>query len=308
MLTLASGAVAIVETTAPGGGPACTGPDDPDEGCAEVSGDLVLKSPNSTGDYVVHTSEPTAAAAFAPRDFEIRFTARGSVGYVGSGGSARLFRVPFELWDVGVVTPGAANDPADDRQLIANLTVVQTGGCRWDFGTSTGSDPTRTPNLRAYYPTGDDYAAYAALAEAAVAADPAGCPTGTAGAPAAARANVAAGAPVRSVYLTQTGTRSAADLAGSTVRFYTADRLVGAEAAPGAAAAVRLGLPYPNPARGSLTVSVPHRWRAACAWSTCSVGRFWSRRWRRARARCVWRRRVWRRACTRWFSTPGRRA
>ncbi len=46
-----------------------------------------------------------------PHDFEMRFTGR-SVGVLASG---RQVSVPFELWDVGVGTPG---DPADDVRLV----------------------------------------------------------------------------------------------------------------------------------------------------------------------------------------------
>lgn len=255
-LTLASGAYAIVETTAPGGGPACSGPADPDEGCAEVDGDLVFNSLNSTADYAAGNLDPTVSATFAPSDFEIRFTPAGSIAYT-TGTQTRLFRVPFEVWDVGVVAPGAVNDPSDDRQLVAFLTSVPVAGlCTFSYVNPTRLGiGLRTPYVRAFYPVGNDYAAYAATAEPLVAGDPAGCPAGSA-AQQAIEQRVArfGGSPVRSFFLEQASARTTAELAGSTVRFYTLDRVVASEGSPAVAGTLALGVAYPNPARGRVTV------------------------------------------------------
>ncbi len=262
-LTLASGALAYVETTAPGGGPACE-PNDPDEGCSEVGGDLVFESLNSTGAYrMILRSSSYAPYDFAPNDFEIRFTARGSYAYAASGNSTdvqRLFRVPFEAWDIGPTAPGSVNDPSDDVQLIVRLTRTSTEAemCRYDFVTpvSGGSGPV-TRFMTTYYPVGNDYAAYDALAAAAVAADPAGCPTANPTVAAArALADVPRGRPLDGFQFEKVGAQSIADLDGAIVRFYTSDRAVASEGAPAAASALRLGAAFPNPATASLTVPV----------------------------------------------------
>ena len=251
-LLLASGALAIVETTAPGGAPACDGPADPDEGCAETGGDLVASSLNSTGDYSVFASSSTAIGAFAPNDFEVRFTAAGSVAVAGVN-TRRLFRVPFEVWDVGPVTPGQPNDPSDDRQLVAGMQNNPSNLCAFAYAPSSQSGP-QTPFLRAHYPVGGDYAAYAALAGPLVASSPTGCPSGAAVAAAVARIDFPRGIPVTSVVLEQASTRTVAELAGATIRFYSVDRVVASETPAGAEPELALGAPFPNPASGSVVI------------------------------------------------------
>lgn len=263
-LRLFSGAFAFVETTAPGGAPACDGPADPDEGCSEVNGDLVASSLNSTSDYVLVADGATSLAlgALGSRDLEMRFTETGSIAYTGIGGaSQRLFRVPFEVWDVGVVAPGGANDPSDDRQLVVRLTDLpppDASLCAFEYTNPTveGYGLT-TRSFQAYYTVGDDYAAYAAAAEAAVAAAPDGCAVGS-GATGAAYAFVDRDRPIplQSVRLEQAGTRTTGDLTGTTIRFYTADPFVDGEAAP-AEATLALAPPRPNPAAGR--VALPYR-------------------------------------------------
>ena len=261
-LALASGARAYVETVAPGSAPACAGPGDPDEGCAEVSGDLVYESPNSTGAYrlVNTTNNPDSPAAFAPNDFEIRFTPQGSYAYVSTTATAvsrRLFRVPFEVWDIGVVAPGTANNPADDVQLVVRVGTSQDAAapCAFGFSNVYRSLPV-TRFIAASYPQNNDYAAYDALAAAAVAGAPDGCPAGAATAAATDRVNTARGIPVLGFAFERGTATSVADLAGTTVRFYTIDRAVAGESTPISASSLRLGVPYPNPAQGALTVAV----------------------------------------------------
>ncbi len=260
-LTLASGARAYVETTAPGGGPACE-PNDPDEGCAEVGGDLVFESLNSTGAYrlINVLGEPDSPAPYAPTDFEIRFTPRGSYAYVGTPGgttTTRLFRVPFELWDIGPTAPGSVNDPSNDAQLVPRFGTASGSGapCSFDFNSTFGGvDGLATRFITAYYPVGE-YATYEALAAAAVSAAPDGCATDPA-ALAAARARVDTGRrPLYGFAFEQVGAASVADLAGTTIRFYTNDRVVAGQDGP-AASALRLGAAFPNPANGALTVPV----------------------------------------------------
>ena len=262
-LTLASGALAYVETTAPGGGPACE-PNDPDDGCAEVGGDAVFESLNSTGAYrlINFLLGEDSPAAFAPNDSEIRFTARGSYAVRNASGGvpARVYRVPFEAWDIGPTVPGSANDPSDDVQLIVRLGSApeSAGPCSYEFSNlSTVSDSLATPYIVAYYPAENDYAAFETLAVAAVSAAPDGCATDAALVdPARALLDVPRGHPLYGFSLEQAAARSVADLAGTTVRFYTTDRAVAAEDAPEQATALRLGAAFPNPARGALTVPV----------------------------------------------------
>ncbi|HEX8386311.1 MAG TPA: hypothetical protein VF576_09010, partial [Rubricoccaceae bacterium] len=261
-LTLVSGALAFVEVTAPGGGPSCDGPLDPDEGCDEVGGDLVYESLNSTGDYLgvflPGSGGETASGTFAPHDFELRFTAEGSYAYDSNASASRhLFRVPFEVWDVGVVTPGTANNPSDDRQLIAQIGPYRTPepgpDCAFQFDNPTLLDVgLSTRRLSAYFPVGT-YAFFETAAAAAVASDPAGCPVGAATQAAVARVNTARGMPVRQFILEQAGTRTTAELTGTTIRFYTAERLVGAEDGP-APGPLALGAPFPNPTGGRVTL------------------------------------------------------
>ncbi len=259
-LTLASGARAYVETVAPGGGAACE-PNDSDEGCAEVGGDLVLNSVNSTGAYRLVELGLGLDVSFAPNDFEVRFTERGSFAYAATGGSAdvqRIFRVPFEVWDIGPTAPGSANNPSDDVQVIVRLTrtSIDADLCRYDFSQPSTGAGLATRYMTTYYPTGNDYAAYAAPAAAAVAAAPDGCAADPALLAAArSRVDVPRGRPLDGFRFEQAGAQSIADLAGATVRFYTNDRAVAAEDAP-AASALRLGAAFPNPASGALTVPV----------------------------------------------------
>ncbi len=258
VLRLASGARAYVETTAPGGAPACDGPVDPDEGCAEVGGDTVFESANSTGVYrLINTfGGGDSPGAFGPHTFEIRFTARGSYAFSASGNSLRaLFRVPFEVWDIGTVPPGTPDEAADDVQLVPGVSLISLApfSCTFDFDVA---DSLLTPRIAAYYPTDNDYAAFAAIAAPIVTAAPNGCAYD--GIPAAARAHldVARGLPLTGFRFERIGPLAVGDLAGTTVRFYTVPRAVGTESVPVADGVLRLGAPFPNPVRGSLTVPV----------------------------------------------------
>jgi hypothetical protein len=49
-----------------------------------------------------------------PYDFEMRFTAGGSIG--ADFNTAGKFPLPFEIWNIGINTP---NDPSDDYQMVA---------------------------------------------------------------------------------------------------------------------------------------------------------------------------------------------
>ncbi len=270
---LASGARAFVETTAPGGAPACDGPGDPDEGCAEVGGDLVANSPNSTDDYLVvfpGTRTPgrteTALATLDGREIEMRFTPAGGFAFVTLTTSPNgLTRVPFEVWDLGIVAPGQTNDPTDDRQLVPFLRKFRPIGqpCPFSYGMGTveGVGPSTQP-VSARYLVADDYAGFASAAAAAVDADPVGCPAASALAEAFAFVDTARPLALHNVALEQASARTVGELTGTTIRFYTADPIVAGEAAPDANA-LTLGAPYPNPTAG--TATVPYRLATAGA-------------------------------------------
>lgn len=82
---------------------------------------------NSTWLFACRASAPNGYAAgfipqcmrngfadIVPNDFEVRFTAGGSWGYLGFGTGA-VIKVPFEIWNVGVAT---YDNVADDKRLI----------------------------------------------------------------------------------------------------------------------------------------------------------------------------------------------
>ena len=155
--------------------------------------------------------------------------------------------------------PGGENDPADDRQLVPFLPDFNGSGaaCAFDFTVATYRvDSLRTRPLTAFYPVANSYAAYEARASAAVASAPDGCATSPATlASVRERVAVNGGRPLDGCF-EQAGARSVAALAGATVRFYTTARAVAGEASPVAASGLRLGAPFPNPARGVLTVEI----------------------------------------------------
>ena len=257
-LRLRSGALAIVETSGPGGAAVCDGPNAGDEGCREASANLVFGSPNSTDDYVLDITDAgqAALAATGPSEIEIRFTEQGSIAYALT--PRRLFRVPFEVWDVGPVALGGANDPSDDRRLVPFLARLDANNrCRfgYDVPARNGRGPA-TPDVWGRLTVdGSTYADFEALAAPLVAADPDGCPDDASVTPVVNLVNQTAdGARIRSVFLEQTGERSVAELAGSTVRFYTADLVVSSQSDPAVPGASALRAAFPNPARAGLTV------------------------------------------------------
>ena len=121
-LTYGDGEYAFVEVVGPGGLDPC-GPDAAStDGCDEVGGNAIYGSLNSTADYVgsYYRDGPEASiGAFAPNDYEIRFTEEGSYAFYGFT-TGRITEVPFEVWDIGVVPPGVENDPTDDCLLYTS--------------------------------------------------------------------------------------------------------------------------------------------------------------------------------------------
>lgn len=79
----------------------------------------------------------------APFDYEIRFTERGSANYDRfgrNGGGMQPSRVPFELWNIGIDSPG---ESADDVRMIP--AIIDWNGDGWgmlqtDHSTSGGSN------------------------------------------------------------------------------------------------------------------------------------------------------------------------
>lgn len=60
------------------------------------------------------TNDGTRWGRIVPYDWEIRFTAEGSYAY-DPFQTGRVFKVPFELWRLGIGTP---NDPSDDVRMV----------------------------------------------------------------------------------------------------------------------------------------------------------------------------------------------
>lgn len=263
-LVLANGGPAFVEVLAPGGLPACDGPSDGSDGCAETGGHYVWYTDNSTGRYglaaAVGAAGPEASVgAFGPSEFEVRFTGGGSVAYNGiTGTTRRLSRVPFEVWDVGRIVPGQPNDPADDVQLVAGLTSASgiAGTCGFEFGDLPGTigfpqSVGATDRIYAYYPT----TTYAAWEAAAGAFNPDACPQITSTGSPASFVDVSRRPLQRVVFEGSNGTTSVSELNGAVVRFYTVDPVTAADDVPAASGAVALQSVFPNPARGVVTVA-----------------------------------------------------
>ncbi|MEO0558776.1 MAG: T9SS type A sorting domain-containing protein, partial [Bacteroidota bacterium] len=184
-------------------------------------------------------------------DFEIRFTDTGSLGYFRFQGYD-VIRVPYEIWDIGPVAPGEANDPADDVRLIPVLFADSGGTCDFQYGEiaeeATLGHPA-TDRIYAYYPS-TSYADFDAAVADSVAAAPDGCYRS-----------------LESLNAFTTGTRpiqrqvfaSPSDIStlpgtGTVIRIYTTDPPPVSEEASPQAGALRLGTPYPNPTTRSLTV------------------------------------------------------
>ncbi len=181
---------AFMEITGPGGNPSCTLESDGSYsgayGCAELGGDWIYVSFNSTFDYFMSGPTTTTPRSFeriglfTPNDFEIRFTERGSYAFHPFT-TGNVMWVPFEVWDIGP-TSGPSyvgdNDPADDVQLIPNIFSDNGGECEFNVG-EISQDPygvgfMGTDRIYAYYAT-NDYAQWEAAVAPAVQADEDGC-------------------------------------------------------------------------------------------------------------------------------------
>ena len=164
---------------------------------------------------------------YAPHDFEIRFTEKGSYAYYPfSSGNAHW--VPFEVWDIGRTPPFTENDPSDDVQMIPNIFSDGGGECAFAYGElespffSEGTNGA-TDRIYAYYPT-TTYADWEAAVKPLVEAHPVGCPTSPA---ASELINFGRGRPIqRIIFDDATGDPSVTHPGfGTVVRSYTTPNL-----------------------------------------------------------------------------------
>lgn len=216
---------AFVEITGPGGVDACGAGAASTGGCP--LGNWIYGSYNSTQAYIgYHQGDGPefSLPAFAPLDYEIRFTDEGSYGYYGFS-TGNLIKVPFEVWDIGLTPPGEANDPSDDEQLIPWLFADGPEECVFEYGGPTifgrGAISQR---IYGYYAT-TSYADFEAAAAPLVAADPNGCPTDPATGVAAAFTDTGRGRPIQRFVLEQEESLNIGldELTGTVIRFYTSD-------------------------------------------------------------------------------------
>ena len=275
---------AFVEVVGPGGADPC-GPDaESTFGCDEVGGNAVyggvvnhapVVNPNGTGRYSLFATGPfeQALAQAAPNDVEIRFTAEGSIGYHpfsegGPGREGATLRVPFEIWDIGVVPPGQPNDPDDDVRLIPALfSGVHSDDaptvCDFAYGEIAPTDPSNetglalTDRIYGWAPAeGLTYADFEATAAPLVDAAPDGCYFDTDDVLFAfLDLTFPLNRPLQRFVLGDVAGDADIDaLQGTVIRFYTNDpQPVADEAAPESGA---LALTVaPNPSRGAARVS-----------------------------------------------------
>jgi hypothetical protein len=79
----------------------------------------------SYGAFVSRTTRDNfAGRIIVPYDFEIRFTARGSLGY-DPYCTGLTMPVPFELWRTGISTP---DDPSDDVRMVPYILDIDLNG------------------------------------------------------------------------------------------------------------------------------------------------------------------------------------
>ncbi len=169
ILLLSDGSEAYVEIAGPRGGDPCGPAARNTFGCDEVGGNLVNMSFNSDSSYVMKAFS-YYHRFYAPNDYEIRFTDKGSFAWYGSQGE--VGKAPFEVWDIGPTGPFGENDPADDVQLIARLWAEDDNfPSAFQYGHGWPGDPLdlgwpSTEAISAYYPhdgkTYQDFADFAA--------------------------------------------------------------------------------------------------------------------------------------------------
>ena len=168
----------ILEVAYPGSANTCPDPSNPsDYGCVNynnvgnsvaTSNTFAAPEGNVNDDYFVSTATGvfTGGGGFAPfpvlaagNQYEIRFTANGSLAVgrtaVGAQATNPIYRVPFELWNVGQ----RPNDPSDDVRMIPRIFGAPAGAT--DLTnlylanlplTVGGATYNRTPAIFAYMP------------------------------------------------------------------------------------------------------------------------------------------------------------
>ena len=114
-----------------------------DAGGTSYGGNKVWHSLNSNNTYFVSAGGGNGtidrwqryANYLNARDFEVRFTDQMAYGIDAFSGSEIIYKVPFELWDIGSGTP---NDASDDKRMIPFIypNVDPTGGV-FNWGGST---------------------------------------------------------------------------------------------------------------------------------------------------------------------------
>ncbi|MBT8400120.1 MAG: choice-of-anchor B family protein [Rhodothermia bacterium] len=169
---------AITEVAGPLGVDPCPGGPDGD-GCTQ--GERIVQHPffSSSGKWTMPAEFSSTRSEgnldqHEPRTFEIRFTEEGSGSYAyhAFGQAAVQHRVtmyPIEIWDIGEVPVGSANDPSDDIRMALVAFSDDEGEC--DFGYDEfelEENVWATDRLYAYYfndgITYDDY--HGAIADA----------------------------------------------------------------------------------------------------------------------------------------------
>ncbi|GAB5533957.1 MAG: hypothetical protein Rubg2KO_02060 [Rubricoccaceae bacterium] len=267
--TLADGSPAYVEVSGPGGVLPCDAGAQSTDGCDEVGGNLIYESLNSTGEYYLGdrgTGSETVLSTAAPNEIEIRFTEAGGLAYYRFQ-EGNIVRVPFEVWDIGIVLPGDANDPADDVRLIPVLFADNGGTCAFDpaeipSNSSSLAGYTESDRIYAYYAADTtSYDAYEAAYGARVDADADGCLEDVS--VEESDAYTMGQRPIQRQVFGSLATSPKLPGTGTVVRMYTTDpRSVADEDGP-RAGDLTLGPAYPNPTASSLTV--PYRLASSSA-------------------------------------------
>ena len=162
----------IVEVARPDGAVCPDGSDD--FGCERDLGNTVFLDPDAAGDYYVGTDTDAGIARLrryvasgAPADFEMRFTDAGGYGIeFGVASDGPVWRVPFELWNVGDLS-----DASDDIRMIPML--IREEGTDYDWAdTFPRIDPVSgaPASARVYWMMPDRPDGYALFETAAIAA------------------------------------------------------------------------------------------------------------------------------------------
>ena len=234
------------------------------DGCAEGYGNPIYRSLNSTGAFYFSEAMGTNTGSepnlddYSPRDYEIRFVESGSLGGYLFQSPYNVIRVPFEVWDIGTVGAGEANDTSDDIQLIPMLFADDGGTCLFNAdeipsGSATMSEFVESDRIYAYYPA-TSYAAFEAAFASSVDTASGGCYRSNSS---NTLLNFTTGTrPIQRQVFGSPATAPALPPTGTVIRMYTADPPglgTAEEGTPEAAGALALSV-GPNPVQGAATV------------------------------------------------------